>query len=86
MDAATYICLPGELYLSYHFGGPACGYRQLHGAVSLLLTAASHPGEVSPLLGPLGLGPPLSHVDRVCCMRSGSNTNLFVDHLIVCWF
>jgi len=54
VDAATYVCLLGELYLSYHFGGPACGYRQLHGAVSLLLTAASHPSEVSPLLGPLG--------------------------------
>ena len=46
--------LPSELYLSCHFGGPACGYRRLRGAVSLLLTAASHPGEVSPLLGPLG--------------------------------
>ena len=62
VDAATCVCLPGELYLSYHFGGPACGYRRLRGAVSLLLTAASHPGEVSPLLGPLGLGPPLSEV------------------------
>ena len=58
--------LPDELYLSYHFGGPACGYRRLRGDVSLLLMAASHPDEVSPLLGPPGLGPvgPLYHLTR----------------------